>query len=87
MALHKAPPASGKPLFILQNVAKHDEKSMKKNVTGLSFWAPVALSGLDPEPQTETSPARLLTGLVSLSLSDIRPDARYGLSPIVPFKL
>jgi hypothetical protein len=35
----------------------------------------------------KTSPARMLTGLVSVSLSDIRPDARYGLSPIVPFKL
>src|SRR5438046_7819653 len=35
----------------------------------------------------ETSPARLPTGLAPFSLSDIRPDTLYGLSPIVPFKL
>jgi hypothetical protein len=36
--------------------------------------------------QTETSPAGIPTGPASLLLSDIRPDACYGLSPIVHFK-
>jgi hypothetical protein len=73
---------------VLQNIARHAEESIKKSVTALSFSAPVAAGVPGPQPpQMKTSPARMLTGLVSLLLSDIRPDARYGLSPIVQFKL
>src|SRR5262249_40518014 len=41
MALHNAAPAPGKPLLILQNIAKQDEDCVKRFVTALSFlWRP-----------------------------------------------
>jgi hypothetical protein len=50
------------------------------------------LTGLYDKPvmgdpaQKQTPPAITPAGLAR-SLSDIRPDSRYGLSPIVPFRL
>jgi hypothetical protein len=62
MALHKPHPAPGKPHFVLQNIAKHAEESMKKSVTALSFSAPFAAGVPIRNPANENKPRQNADG-------------------------
>jgi hypothetical protein len=83
MALHKAALAQGKPYFSFKIL-----QSMKKIVTALSYSAPVAVTDQSSNTRiaaNENKPRQIADGARFTFLSDIRPDARYGLSPIVQF--